>query len=167
MRHFLWTAGVTCAILLASSPRVSAQTLDPSFQADIRTLMDVTGAGAMGVQMATMVANSTIDSMRKSQPNVPERAVAIVKDVLTTEFSRAFGPDGPIQPQMVAIYARHFTHDDVKGLLAFYATDLGKKAVTTMPLLAQEGAIVGQQWAAESMSRVVGLLQERLRAEGF
>jgi len=28
---------------------------------------------------------------------------------------------------IVAIYAKYYTYEDVRGLLAFYSTDLGKK----------------------------------------
>ena len=51
--------------------------------------------------------------------------------------------------RMVPLYAKYFTRDEIAGMLAFYDTPLGRKAIATMPLLLQDGTKVGQQWAAE------------------
>ena len=68
---------------------------------------------------------------------------------------------------MVGIYARNFTPAEVKAHLAFYATDVGRKAIAVLPRLAQEGAAVGQEWAQQNLPRVIGTLEQRLRTEGL
>jgi hypothetical protein len=67
----------------------------------------------------------------------------------------------------VDIYARRFTHDEIRGLLAFYSTDLGKKVVMTLPGVVPESAAVGEAWATVRMPTVTVTLRERLRADGF
>ena len=44
------------------------------------------------------------------------------------------------------IYMKEFTHEDVKELVAFYKTDLGKKLASKQGLLAQKGMSAGQSW---------------------
>ena len=146
---------------------MQAQAIDPQFRADIETLFQVTGAGALGAQMATMAANQIIDAMQQAQPEVPERVATVVKETLNGEFARAFEARGELMAVLVEIYARHFTQAEVKALLAFYATDVGRKLVSVLPLLAQESAAAGQQWAQENMPRMIERLEQRLRAEGF
>lgn len=161
------TGAVVLLVLLASALSANAQTKDETFRRDISRLLDVTGAGALGPQMATMMSSQVIDSMSKAQPNIPERVVVIVKEVLNTEFARAFSaPDGLLS-NMVDIYARHFTHDEVLALLKFYQTPVGKKAISVLPVVAQESSAAGQAWASANMLRIGSLVQERLRAEGF
>src|SRR5215468_212237 len=46
--------------------------------------------------------------------------------------------------EYMTIYMKHFTHDEVRGLLAFYSTDLGKKLIVSTPLMVQEGATLAQ-----------------------
>jgi len=162
----LLTAALTLAALALSAP-AQAQNIDPQFRADIERLLQVTGAGALGAQMATLVSTQVIDSMRKASPDVPERVVTIVKEALTEEFTRAFEPKSELMGAMVVIYANNFTPDEVKGLLAFYATDLGRKAITVLPRLAQEGAAAGQKWAQQNVPRMLERLQQRLRDEGL
>ncbi len=166
MTRRLVIAALTLAGFVLSTP-AQAQAIDPQFRADIESLLQVTGAGSLGAQMAMLVSNQVIDSMKKAQPNVPERVATIVKETLNAEFSKAFEPTGELMGKMVGIYASHFTPQEVKALLAFYATDVGRKAISVLPMLAQDGAAVGQQWAQQNMSRVLGVLQQRLRDEGL
>jgi uncharacterized protein len=161
------TGAVVMLALLAFAPSVNAQTTDAAFRRDIGKLLDATGASALGTQMATMMSNQVIDSMSKAQPNIPDRVIVIVKEVLSTEFARAFSaPDGLLS-RIVDIYARHFTHAEVLALLKFYETPLGRKTVSVLPVVAQESSAAGQAWASANMVRIGGLVKERLQAEGL
>jgi len=158
---------VLCACILLQAWVANGQTIEPSFRSDIQKLMEVTGAAQMGAQAASLVSGQIIDGLKKSQPSIPDGAIAVVKQVLDEEFAKAFsGPDS-INEQLVAIYAKHFTQEDVRGLLTFYSSDLGKKLVAAMPAVFQESAAAGQQWAQTQMPRIATTLQTRLRAEGF
>jgi hypothetical protein len=166
MARRLVIAALTLAGFVLSTP-ARAQAIDPQFRSDIESLLQVTGAGSLGAQMAMLVSNQVIDSMKKAQPNVPERVATIVKETLNAEFTTAFEPTGELMGKMVGIYASHFTPQEVKALLAFYSTDVGRKAISVLPMLAQDGAVAGRQWAQQNMSRVLGVLQQRLRDEGL
>lgn len=166
MPRRLLIAALTLAGLACSIP-ARAQSLEPQFRADIETLLKVTGAGSLGTQMASLISNQVIDAMRKAQPGVPERAATIVKETLNAEFGKAFEPGGELLGKVVGIYASHFTPEEVKELLAFYGTGVGRKAISLLPTLTQEGAAVGQQWAQQNLPRVLTALQQRLRDEGL
>jgi len=56
-------------------------------------------------------------------------------------------PGGMID-RLTPVYAKHLTHDDIKQLLVFYRTDLGKKIINRMPVVTSESMAVGQQWGA-------------------
>jgi len=159
-------AALTLASFVLSTP-AHAQGVDPQFRADIESLLQATGAGAVGAQMAALVSSQVVDSMKRTQPGMPERVATVVKETLTAEFTKAFEPKGDLMARMADIYASHFTPQEVKVLLAFYGTDVGRKAVSVLPMLAQEGAALGQQWAQQNMGRVLGVLQQRLRDEGL
>jgi len=168
MRTFQIASGVVLVVLLCAVPgAASAQTTDPQFRADIEKLMQVTGAANLGTQMANLAAGQLIDRMKQVQPGTPDRVFEIIREVLNSEFSQAFvAPDG-LQSKMVDVYAKHFTHDEVSALLTFYGTPVGRKTVTLMPMLVQEGSAVGQKWAEANMARISGVLRERLQKEGF
>jgi hypothetical protein len=153
--------------MLAVGTPARAQDIDPALRTDVEKLLEVTGAVSSGAKVASIISSQMIEGMRQQMPQVPDRAIAIVKEVLDAEFVKAFdAPDG-LRADMVRIYASHFTRAEVAALLEFYATDIGRKAILLMPQLAEEGAAAGQKWAMAHMPRVTETLQQRLRAEGF
>ncbi|NNG14979.1 MAG: DUF2059 domain-containing protein [Gemmatimonadales bacterium] len=155
------------AVVLAIPSPLVAQEVDGAFHKDIEQLLVVTGASAMGEQMGTFAANSVIDALQAQDPNVPPRAVEIVREVVTKYTANSMsGPNGML-PDMVTIYARHFTHAEVKELLGFYGTDLGRKLIATLPIIVQESQAVGAAWAARIEPAMTAELQARLSEEGF
>ena len=63
--------------------------------------------------------------------------------------------------RMVPIYQKHFTADEVGGLLKFYRSPLGKKVITEMPLTMAEGMKVGQAWGHERGQAMIKTLQQK------
>lgn len=56
--------------------------------------------------------------------------------------------DGVIE-SISKIYMAEFTHDEIKDLLAFYATPTGFKMAEKTMVLAQKSMVVGQTWGME------------------
>ncbi len=159
-------APVVASVLLFPSI-ASAQAQDDAVRKDIVKLLDLTGSTKMGVQMASMLSDQFLDGLRKTNPDIPAKVIDIAKQLLNEEFTKAFeAPDG-LTPQLVTIYSKHFTHDEVLGLIRFYETELGKKTVAAMPQIMQEAGGVGQQWAVTNVPRIMESINSRLKAEGY
>jgi len=167
VRRNLQVLLLVLASVLALAMPARGQALDAAFQSDIEALLDATGSAQMRQQVMILMNGQLLGALKKARPDVPDRVVEIAKEVLNSEFARAWeGPDG-LNAQMVSIYATHFTSEDVRGLLAFYRSDIGKKMVGLTPVLFQEIMAAGQQWAERRMPSVSATLQARLIAEGL
>ena len=154
-------------LVLSSSAFARAQEPDLQFRADIDRLMAVTGVANIGSQMVSLLSERAIDGLKTANPSIPAPAFSVVKDVLDSELSKAFVAPKGLREQMVDIYARHFTHDEVRTLLRFYNTPVGQKTIALMPTLMRESGDAGEDWAALTMGRISGIIQERLREEGY
>ena len=160
---------LVCAVAVAASALLccssaSAQEIDAAYRADLEKLLDVSGAASLGSKMAEITSAQLIDAMKKNQPDAPPRAFEIIREVLLAEFSHFFD-DPQVRTDMVQMYAKVFSRQEVTALLEFYSSDLGRKAISVMPRLAEEGAGVGQRWAVANAPRVLGIIQQRLRDE--
>ena len=51
--------------------------------------------------------------------------------------------------KMANLYMEEFTQDEIKELVAFYNTDLGKKLASKQTMLAQKAMMYGQSWAMD------------------
>ena len=122
----LVTFGPTCLAVgsrLASAPG----RLTLAFSKDALRLMTMTGSDKLAQQLQSIFLTQMLQQFRKDYPNLPERAVAIVSEVVIDAFrKRINGPDGLLQ-MMVPLYAQHFTHADILRMIEFYESDSGSK----------------------------------------
>ena len=115
---------------------------------DIRTLLEVTGAANLAMQ----VMNQLITSFKASSPEVP--------DSFWDKFIREVNPRDLVD-LVVPIYDKYFTQQEIKDLLAFYKTPLGEKTITVTPLLMRESMAAGQLWGEKIGQRVILKLKEK------
>jgi hypothetical protein len=163
MRLRLVLLNVCLLALLTPGATAIAQTPDPTFNSDILKLLNYTGAANLTAQLTALMTRAIIQ-----QSKVPEGPGAtIVSEVVQmTVASHVNGPNGLVA-RMVPVYAKYFTHDEVRALLTFYASDIGKKTVAVMPMALQEGAQIGQVWANELAPEIRTELEKRFKAEGL
>ena len=166
MRRAL-SAAVCAAFLLTSARPARAQELSAEFRADIEKLLTLTNAAGMGSDAAGTLAARVLAELQRRQPNIPPPAVAAAREGLEREVTTALSsPDG-LRAGFIAGYASHFTHDDVRELLRFYTSDVGRKLLTATPAIIQAGAAASQAWFLANGARIDKAVEARLRADGF
>lgn len=124
--------------------------------------MELTRVADITRQMGDMMAQVLVQNIVVDTPEDVARCRIIVAEVI-----KEFSVDEKLIDNITDIYARHFTHDDVRGMIAFYETPVGKKVVGVMPNLTQEGMQAGQRLQAELMPGVEERVTARLKAEGI
>jgi uncharacterized protein len=113
----------------------SHSSIDPVKEADIRSLMELVGARDL-VQDGT---NNSIEQFReKLLATVPnnDKGQEFV-NAFSASYQKKFDVD-QVTEQLVGIYDKHFTDDEIKGLLQFYGSPLGQKLAAEMPKIGRE-----------------------------
>jgi hypothetical protein len=149
----------------AAAPQAPApQPVNPEFEKDILKLLDITGAQKLGEQLANSFMQQFTVAIRQSNPNIPPRALEVANEVARSFFVQRY-PE--LIPRMVQAYAKVLTPDDVKQMLAFYDTPLGRRLIQIQPALAQAGSQAGQEWGQSMLPDLQKALQDRFKAEGL
>ncbi len=147
------------ALLLPQALR--AEDVHSEKRADIRKLVELTGMAGMVRQMMGTMAEQFVSTLRRRSPDIPEGAIVIVrKDTEEVMSSHIEGPGGLVD-RVVPIYDKYFTGEELKGLIAFYQSPLGRKVIAAMPLLMQESMAAGREWG----KGLAPLLLQRIRAD--
>jgi hypothetical protein len=139
-------------------PPQTARAIDPAKENDIHSLMELLGA-------RDLVQDSTNKGMEQYRENllasVPdnERGQQFVNAFLDG-YQKKFDPE-VASTRFTAIYDKHFTAEEIKGLLEFYGSPLGQKYAQEMPRVSAELQAVTR---AESVRVAKEVLQE-LRAQ--
>jgi uncharacterized protein len=64
---------------------------------------------------------------------------------------------------LAPVYQKHMTENDLKKIIEFYQTPVGKKYAEKTPVIMQESMQVGQQWGM----KMGQAFQDKLKARGY
>lgn len=117
---------------------------------DIRKLMQLTGAGDVGVQSLARL----VESYKKTYPNVVP--------TFWDEFAQEVKPD-ELVALIIPIYDQNLSHEDIIEAIKFYESPAGQRLTAALPQISQQSVQAGQAWGQDIDNRVV----TKLRAQGL
>jgi uncharacterized protein len=116
----------------------ASKSIDPAKQADIRSLLEFVGAKD---QLQAAVTDSAAQYREKllagvaTPPNDRQRQALITS--ASASFQKNFDRQRALQ-QIAGIYDKHYSDDEVRGLLDFFSSPLGRKFAAESPKIAKE-----------------------------
>jgi uncharacterized protein len=155
----------TCVCVLAMSiGNAPAADVSSEKRAEIERLLETTGALAMGQQVSNFFITHMAQAIKKQNPNVPQHVI----DALPEEVNAVVRESLPFFKEMlIPLYDKYFSLDELRGLNAFYATPVGKKAISVMPALLQESMTLGSQWGQAMEPRINQRIRARFKKENI
>ena len=112
-----------------------ANSIDSVKEADIRSLMELVGAHDLVQDGENAAVEQAREKILATVPN-NEKGQAFV-NAFAAGYQKKFDVD-QVTEQLVVVYDRHFTDDEIKGLLQFYGSPLGQKVAVEMPKINRE-----------------------------
>ncbi len=103
---------------------------------DIRRLLMITDSGKMSVE----VIKDLISSYRHEAPEVSDKFWRAVEETLDKDT---------FIDTIIPIYDKYLTHDEIKALIEFYSSPLGKKILVVQPKIVKESMNAGEDWGTE------------------
>ncbi|HXY23971.1 MAG TPA: DUF2059 domain-containing protein [Candidatus Acidoferrum sp.] len=118
-----------------AAPAQSSPAIDPTKEADIRSLMELVGARDLVQDGANTAIEQSREKLIASLPN-NDKGQAFV-NAFAASYQKKFDVD-QVTNQLVAIYDKHYTDEEIKGLLQFYGSPLGQKVAAESPKIGRE-----------------------------
>jgi len=121
-----------------SAPQSSAPVkaaIDPGKEADIRSLLELVGARDTVQDSMMRAAEQYREKLLETVPS-SQQGQAFVNTVITG-YEKKFDVDA-VTEQLVAVYDKHYTDEEIKGLLQFYGSPLGQKVASESPKIGRE-----------------------------
>jgi len=109
------------------------------------------------------VMDPMVEAMK--QRGVSDAGVKEIRDTMTKWFDQEI-KWSEMKPEIIKLYMKEFTESELKELLAFYRTPTGKKTITKLPALVQEGAAIGQRYAKGKEETLTKMLNPVLEKHG-
>jgi len=126
--------------------------IDPAKEADIRSLMELVGAKDTIEEATNAAAEQYRERLLATMPN-NDRAEAFV-NAFVDKFKARYNAS-ELSDKIVAAYDKHFTADEVKGLLQFYGSPLGQKTASETPRVTREVQAESRELSARVAKEVL------------
>lgn len=131
---------------------------------NILKLLEMTGAKNIAVQFGQGMNQQIVQILKASNPNMPERAFVIVGE----EVDRLLKQEaGALMEVIIPLYDKYFTEAELKEMIKFYQTPVGKKTIQVMPQLLQESMAVGQTWGEGVAPKLFEQIEKRFKQENI
>ena len=134
------------SIMLFAGATAFAQT-DP-FEADILKMQQINGSSGT----TDAIFSQIVAQLKSAKPDVTEaKWAALKKDVFDVEVK-------DLQKMLVPVYKKYFTPEEVKAIIAFYESPVGKKLAGQTPQITTESMQVTQQWGMGLFGKIQAYL---------
>ena len=150
----------TAVLLVCAAGPVMADA--KSHAADAEKFLILAHADKLAVPVFAQVQQ--MFAQRFAQANVPESKKALLETYqakANAALESALGWD-KIKPDLVKLYTSNFSEAELKGLIEFYQSPLGKKVMEKMPALSAESAQMTQGRLEKAVPEVNKLLAEMM-----
>lgn len=132
--------------------------IDAVKEKEIRSLLELVGARDAIQDAASSATEQYRQKMLETSAN--NDRVQVLTNAYLAEFQKKFDADS-VTNQLVGIYDKHFTEDEIKDLLEFYGSPLGQKVAAEMPKIGRESQVATRAASAQAAR----LAWQDLRAE--
>src|SRR5947208_12465865 len=132
--------------------------IDPAKEADIRSLMELVGARDLVQDGANTAIEQSREKLLATVPN-NDKGQAFV-NAFAASYQKKFDV-GQVTNQLVVLYDKHFTDEEIEGLLQFYGSPLGQKVAAEMPKIGRETQAAVRAAAAKAAKDVLAELKQQ------
>lgn len=141
------------SVMVVVAPPAGADGAKAS-ESEVKRLIELTGV--VDREMASI--EPLMGEWKRLMPQIPERVWAEVRAELRKVFTRE-----TIIEMYVPIYTRHFDAAEVRKLIAFYSSPVGRKLVAETPEMQTEAYMDGVARGIKAGERI----REMLKAKGY
>lgn len=132
--------------------------VDPAALAQAKVVLEKSGSAAIGQQMATALLAAQKAKLEQANPGKTAEINEVV-GIMQAEFAKQLPP---MIDAIAAIYAQHFTTEELTQLVAFYESPVGRKMVKEMPQIMSETMTMAQTFAQKMAMEVMMKLQPEI-----
>lgn len=155
MRKFILGFLLACTSITCFQPPAKAQQNDsiaPEKKEAILELLEVTGAK----QNLEVMASAMRENLKTQIPDITEPILQEVNNALNYD-SLAY--------IIIPIYAKHWSTQDLKDMVAFYRSPLGQRMLKEMPAILKESMAASMQRGKDLGARLYEKVQQLKQAQ--
>jgi uncharacterized protein len=136
--------------IILNSINIYSQEIPNEYKNEVLKYFELTNSADLSKQ----ILNQMLDTFKKSLKQVPEE----IWDDLKNEFENS---SQDILENLIPIYYKYYTIDDIKKLNEFYDSEIGKKIIKYQSQITKESYDIGVEWGKEIGNRILKNLKDK------
>ena len=160
--RYLRFAPVLLACQLLAGVALAQPAPSPASVAAARELVELKGGSAMFDPVIVSMVEQTKNALLQTNPQ-------LAKDLndVGTQLRTEFGPRrDELMVQAAKLYAARFSEQEIKDMVTFYKSPLGKKMIVQEPQVLDETFSFVQQWAPAVGEQVMNRFRAEMKKKG-
>ena len=150
------------AVLVMVSPAAHSQQPSAPAIATAKELIVATNSTAVFTPLIAGVVEQAKLLYLQQNPALAQDLNEIAAQ-LRTELAPRFSE---LSDEMARLYATHFTNDELKAILVFYQSPVGKKLLDQQPNVVESSMKFAQDWANKLSDQVIARMRAELKKRG-
>ena len=155
---------VAVVVLIGVLQTQGAAAMDAEKRANIEALLKDTGMLANMSRLIDLLVPQIMGSLKKENRKIPDAVWDQFTGICTEEMKRSL-PE--LEDPVITIYDDNFSTDEIKQLVAFYQSPVGRKIVIQLPQLMQQSVTMGQSWGQQAGARAVERIRAAAKQKGY
>lgn len=157
-------AGIVGLLFLTSGGHAEprAPEVSEAFERDVRRLIEITRTHELGLRIGRAISQQMYNALVHSRPDLPDRAYDVMDEVAFELFQ---SETDSLVDEMVPLYVEHYSHEEVRELIRFYESPIGRKSLEVTPTLMNEAWRRTQVWSRSVHPKLEPLVFERFKRE--
>ena len=154
---------VVCVVSAATAE----ESVDTGYRKNVSGLLEVMGANRIGEQIAYAIAQEILQTLVASGATITDPIQQIVIDEALEEFGSTFSNDEYLTDLYTPLFFEHFSREELREVLTFYQSPVGKKAMAVLPEISQSAVAQLQQAGKARMPDFEKRLGTQLKEAGI
>ena len=156
---------VVAVVMLITGLQIhDAAAMDTEKHANIEALLTDTGMLTNMSRMIDLLIPQIMGSLKKENPKIPDAVWDEFTGMCTEEMKRSL-PE--LEEPVIAIYDANFSADEIKQLVVFYQSPVGRKIVIQLPQLMQQSVAMGQSWGQQAGAHAIERIRAAAKQKGY
>ncbi|MGA2566546.1 MAG: DUF2059 domain-containing protein [Pseudolabrys sp.] len=148
--------------LVAFGPAAHSQQPSAAAMATAKELIASTGSAAVFNPLIAGVVEQAKLLFLQQNPALASDLNEIANQMRTDLAPRFVD----LTDEMARLYATHFTDQELKAILVFYQSPVGKKLLAQQPTVVDDSMRFAQDWANKLSDQVIAKMREELKKRG-
>lgn len=147
---------------IVSARAQQAQQPTAAALATAREIVDIKGAVALFKPVVNGVVETVKLRILQSNPNLQRDLEAVAQDLKAQNEVRF----NEVHDQLARLYAQHFNEQELKDILVFYKSPLGKKMNEEEPKFTDQSMTFVQEWADKLAAEMIEKFRAGMKKKG-